>query len=189
MSLSRAFCVMDAVELIDWLTIHVPWRSLLVAWIQASINKRRAASHWQIRTATNLGQHASPYMVLNIHLGELFMFPQNVDKIWILPSSFDDAYITWINDGKQAWLLHAPGMGPDSATEISARPVPQEPMVRLKYLYSFTFPSIGLRFLFFLWDGYVLIFSSSFYSIAWWSSAGLEWIITCPSYALLIHLS
>ncbi|KAG7447439.1 glycoside hydrolase family 16 protein [Guyanagaster necrorhizus] len=40
----------------------------------------------------------------------------------------DDAYISWINDGKVAWTLNAAGMGADSATEISARPVPEEPM-------------------------------------------------------------
>lgn len=43
---------------------------------------------------------------------------------------FDNAYITWINDGKQAWSLMGPGMGADARTEIHARPVPQEPMVR-----------------------------------------------------------
>ncbi len=43
---------------------------------------------------------------------------------------FDNAYITWINDGKQAWSLMGPGMGADSLTEIHALPVPQEPMVR-----------------------------------------------------------
>ncbi|TFK38137.1 beta-glucan synthesis-associated protein KRE6 [Crucibulum laeve] len=41
---------------------------------------------------------------------------------------FDDAYITWMNDGLRAWTLYAPGMGADSAAEISARPIPQEPM-------------------------------------------------------------
>lgn len=42
---------------------------------------------------------------------------------------FDNAYITWINDGKQAWTLMGAGMGADTRTEIHARPVPQEPMV------------------------------------------------------------
>ncbi|XP_006455620.1 hypothetical protein AGABI2DRAFT_227064 [Agaricus bisporus var. bisporus H97] len=41
---------------------------------------------------------------------------------------FDNAYITWINDGKQAWTLMGAGMGADTRTEIHARPVPQEPM-------------------------------------------------------------
>ncbi|TFK55574.1 glycoside hydrolase family 16 protein [Heliocybe sulcata] len=41
---------------------------------------------------------------------------------------FDDAYITWISENKVAWTLNAAGMGADTATEISARPVPQEPM-------------------------------------------------------------
>lgn len=38
-------------------------------------------------------------------------------------------YITWVSDNKVSWTLNAPGMGPDPTVEISARPVPQEPMV------------------------------------------------------------
>jgi len=41
---------------------------------------------------------------------------------------FDNAYITWIADNKVAWTLMAAGMGADDAVQISARPVPQEPM-------------------------------------------------------------
>lgn len=35
----------------------------------------------------------------------------------------------WINDNKRAWTFRAGGMGANAATEISARPVPREPMV------------------------------------------------------------
>ncbi|OCH92193.1 beta-glucan synthesis-associated [Obba rivulosa] len=41
---------------------------------------------------------------------------------------FDDAYITWIANNKQAWTLNVAGMAADSAVEISDRPVSQEPM-------------------------------------------------------------
>ncbi|KAL5521746.1 hypothetical protein ACEPAF_2494 [Sanghuangporus sanghuang] len=41
---------------------------------------------------------------------------------------FDDAYIGWINDGVLAWQLNAGGMAADTQVEISARPIPQEPM-------------------------------------------------------------
>ncbi|KAJ3784212.1 glycoside hydrolase family 16 protein [Lentinula aff. detonsa] len=41
---------------------------------------------------------------------------------------FDDAYITWYSSGTPAWTLNVAGMGADTATEISARPIPQEPM-------------------------------------------------------------
>jgi len=41
---------------------------------------------------------------------------------------FDDAYITWIANGKQSWTLNVAGMGADNVTEIAARPIPQEPM-------------------------------------------------------------
>lgn len=46
----------------------------------------------------------------------------------------DGAYITWVNDGKVAWTLNAAGVGADSDTEISARPVPKEPMYILANL-------------------------------------------------------
>ncbi|KAL0959642.1 hypothetical protein HGRIS_011344 [Hohenbuehelia grisea] len=41
---------------------------------------------------------------------------------------FDDAYITWIANNAISWTLHAAGMASDPLVEISARPVPQEPM-------------------------------------------------------------
>ncbi|KAI0801193.1 glycoside hydrolase family 16 protein [Fomes fomentarius] len=41
---------------------------------------------------------------------------------------FGDAYIGWINDGKLAWHMTQAGMGPDPISEISDRPVPQEPL-------------------------------------------------------------
>lgn len=47
---------------------------------------------------------------------------------------FDDAYITWVNDGQPAWTIMAAGMTGDDAVEISARPVPQEPMYILANL-------------------------------------------------------
>ncbi|KAF5325958.1 hypothetical protein D9611_000763 [Ephemerocybe angulata] len=41
---------------------------------------------------------------------------------------FDDAYITWINNGKIAWTHYARGLDIDPIAEISARPIAQEPM-------------------------------------------------------------
>ncbi|KAJ7706348.1 beta-glucan synthesis-associated [Mycena rosella] len=41
---------------------------------------------------------------------------------------FDGAYISWISDNQVAWTLNQAGMAADTAVEISARPVPQEPM-------------------------------------------------------------
>jgi len=41
---------------------------------------------------------------------------------------YDDAYITWVSDGKPSWTLNAAGVGADPTVEISPRPVPQEPM-------------------------------------------------------------
>jgi len=39
-------------------------------------------------------------------------------------------YISWFSDNQPSWTLNAAGVGPDAGVEISARPVPQEPMVR-----------------------------------------------------------
>jgi Beta-glucan synthesis-associated protein SKN1/KRE6/Sbg1 len=44
--------------------------------------------------------------------------------------SFDDGYITWVNDAKKTWTLYASALAPDSATEIGQRLIPVEPMVR-----------------------------------------------------------
>ncbi|KAJ3923358.1 beta-glucan synthesis-associated [Lentinula edodes] len=43
-------------------------------------------------------------------------------------------YITWISSGKISWGLNVAGLGADSSVEISARPVPQEPMYLLANL-------------------------------------------------------
>jgi len=40
-----------------------------------------------------------------------------------------DAYISWINDGKYVWRVGAGGVGANELSQISARPVPKEPMV------------------------------------------------------------
>ncbi|KAF9464880.1 glycoside hydrolase family 16 protein [Collybia nuda] len=41
---------------------------------------------------------------------------------------YDEAYISWVSDDRPAWTIKSGGLGPDHAVEISARPVPQEPM-------------------------------------------------------------
>lgn len=45
-------------------------------------------------------------------------------------------YITWVSDGKPSWTLNAAGIAADPSVEISARPVPQEPMVILAYFHD-----------------------------------------------------
>jgi beta-glucanase (GH16 family) len=41
---------------------------------------------------------------------------------------FDDAYITWVANAAPTWTLNVAGMAADLAVNISARPIPQEPM-------------------------------------------------------------
>ncbi|KZP15520.1 glycoside hydrolase family 16 protein [Athelia psychrophila] len=47
---------------------------------------------------------------------------------------FDGAYISWIANGVLAWTINSAGMAADPAVNISARPVPQEPMYLLTNL-------------------------------------------------------
>ena len=42
---------------------------------------------------------------------------------------FDDAYITWISNNKVSWTIKSGGLAADTRVNISARPIPQEPMV------------------------------------------------------------
>ena len=46
-----------------------------------------------------------------------------------LRSSYRWQYLAWITDGKLAWTMTQAGVGPDPISNISERPVPQEPMV------------------------------------------------------------
>ena len=43
-------------------------------------------------------------------------------------------YISWISDNKLTWTMKSGGVGADTAVEISARPISQEPMVCLCYV-------------------------------------------------------
>ena len=54
-----------------------------------------------------------------------------------ITSGFDNGYITWVANNKTAWTMNAAGVGPDSAAQISARPISQEPMVRVSHASSF----------------------------------------------------
>ncbi|KZP16772.1 glycoside hydrolase family 16 protein [Athelia psychrophila] len=47
---------------------------------------------------------------------------------------FDNAYISWIANGAVAWTINGGGLAADTATEISARPIPQEPLYLLMNL-------------------------------------------------------
>ncbi|KAF8206857.1 glycoside hydrolase family 16 protein, partial [Mycena galopus ATCC 62051] len=47
---------------------------------------------------------------------------------------FGDAYITWITNNKVAWTLNVAGMGANAETQISARPITNEPMYILANL-------------------------------------------------------
>ncbi|KII90889.1 glycoside hydrolase family 16 protein [Plicaturopsis crispa FD-325 SS-3] len=47
---------------------------------------------------------------------------------------FDNAYISWVANNKISWTLNYGGVAADPRVEISARPVPQEPMYLLANL-------------------------------------------------------
>ncbi|KAJ6593908.1 beta-glucan synthesis-associated [Mycena capillaripes] len=43
-------------------------------------------------------------------------------------SGYDDGYITWISNNKASWTMKSGGVAANPTVQISARPVPQEPM-------------------------------------------------------------
>jgi beta-glucanase (GH16 family) len=103
-----------------------------------------AAYTWQ-NTSANLMIYNSTDTVLNPYKGGVYqqvtsglsLANQNCYELnaqcfsvygFEYQPGFDGSYITWINDGKPAWTLQGAGMAADGATEISQRPVPQEPM-------------------------------------------------------------
>ncbi|KZV63649.1 glycoside hydrolase family 16 protein [Peniophora sp. CONT] len=47
---------------------------------------------------------------------------------------FDNSYITWLNNGKPSWTINSGGLAKDDQAQISARPVPQEPMYMIMNL-------------------------------------------------------
>lgn len=79
-----------------------------------------------------------------------FEYKPGFDNAWVLLNSrywvpywyyFYDRYIGWITDDKLAWQINSAGVAADSAVEIAARPIPQEPMV-LFIFHSTCFSSL-----------------------------------------------
>ncbi|KAJ4485953.1 beta-glucan synthesis-associated [Lentinula aciculospora] len=63
-------------------------------------------------------------------------------------SGYDDAYITWIANSEQKWTINAGGTAADTRVEISARPIPQEPMYLISNLgMSTNFGNVDLEHL------------------------------------------
>jgi len=61
---------------------------------------------------------------------------------------FDGAYISWIANDAVAWRINSGGLAADSRVEISARPIPQEPMYILANLgMSENFGTVDLEHL------------------------------------------
>ncbi len=65
------------------------------------------------------------------------------EKLICLPLPF--RYIAWIANGQMAWKMLQAGMGEDKAVNISSRPVPQEPMVRLSINLTSIYHPSSLR--------------------------------------------
>ncbi|KAF5357204.1 hypothetical protein D9756_006626 [Leucocoprinus leucothites] len=58
---------------------------------------------------------------------------------------FDNAYITWVSDNQPSWTVYSGALGPDSRSEIGARPIPLEPMYIIANLgFSHNFGLIDL---------------------------------------------
>lgn len=48
---------------------------------------------------------------------------------WSDPKDRDAGYITWFSQGQPSWKITAGSIGPDPASEVSQRLIPEEPMV------------------------------------------------------------
>jgi len=89
-----------------------------VQW-QARSSKRRVAFPPQIKTVTKRVEGVSAFMDLSTSQGKLASIRLvGTERECSYYPSFQDAYITWINNGTKAWTLMATGMGPDTQSEV-----------------------------------------------------------------------
>ncbi|CAK5265555.1 unnamed protein product [Mycena citricolor] len=62
---------------------------------------------------------------------------------------YDNAYITWISNNQVSWTLNAGAVGPNAQTQVSARPITDEPLYILMNLaisHNFAFIDPKLKF-------------------------------------------
>jgi hypothetical protein len=89
-----------------------------VQW-QVRSSKLRVAFPSRIKAVTKWVEGVSAFMALSISQGELASTPQvGTERECSHHHSFQNAYITWINNGTKAWTLMAAGMGPDTQSEV-----------------------------------------------------------------------
>ncbi|KAF9261107.1 glycoside hydrolase family 16 protein [Marasmius fiardii PR-910] len=63
---------------------------------------------------------------------------------------YDEGYITWLSDGVVTWTVNGAGLGKDDRVNLSARPVPQEPMYLIANLgMSMNFGDVDMAHLVF----------------------------------------
>ncbi|KAJ7438652.1 beta-glucan synthesis-associated protein [Mycena galericulata] len=85
------------------------------------------ASHQNSYSGGVYQQAASVVSMTNQSCYQLLEGCSSVQGFEYVPG-FDSAYITWITNNEVTWTLNVGGLGADTGTEISARPIPQEPM-------------------------------------------------------------
>lgn len=59
------------------------------------------------------------------------MPPLGRDGLGVAPAlltAHSDGYVTWVNNGKQAWTIRGAAMAANTAAQVSGRPVSEEPM-------------------------------------------------------------
>lgn len=67
-------------------------------------------------------------MLLNTSPGKALSSYFDCSKTSLFFKRFDNGYITWVNDDKPTWTIYSGGMAADPLVNISARPIPMEPM-------------------------------------------------------------
>ncbi|KAJ3534230.1 hypothetical protein NMY22_g7012 [Coprinellus aureogranulatus] len=68
--------------------------------------------------------------IINPYRGELLRTERGCFTVYGFEyePGFDNAYISWINNNKRSWTVYSEALRADPLTEISARPIPLEPM-------------------------------------------------------------
>jgi hypothetical protein len=86
---------------------------------QARSSKLRVAFPSRIKTVTKRVEGVLAFMDLSTSQGKLASTPLvGIGRECSHYPSFQNAYITWINNGTKAWTLMAAGMGPDTQSEV-----------------------------------------------------------------------
>lgn len=86
-------------------------------------------------------------------------------EMYANPNDRDNGYVTWVANGQPSWTMKAGATGANPRVEISARPVPEEPMtIIMNFGMSNNFQTVdfeGLTFPNYMYIDYVRVYQRS----------------------------